>query len=55
MRVTAAADPEAWIQSDVALPAGWESIRVGKLTLAGRECSVFAQHGKRVELQCADW
>ena len=55
LRVTAAADPEAWIKSDVALPAGWESIRVRKLTLAGRDCSVLAQHGKRAELQCADW
>jgi len=39
------ADPEAWAHRPVILPAGWKSIRVDRISVAGRPLRLVAEQG----------
>ena len=53
LRVSPSPDPEDWIKHTASLPAGWDTLRVERLTLAGQTCSVIARHGQRATLNCS--
>ena len=53
IRISPSLDPHDWLRYNASLPTGWDSLRVERLTLAGRTCSVLARHGERTTLNCS--